>query len=34
MFLDKYNEENPSKKMDRVLFDDELNHMLKINRLM
>ena len=34
MFLDKYNEENPSKKMDLVLFDDALKHMLKINRLM
>ena len=34
MFLDKYNEENPSKKMDLVLFDDALKHMLKINQLM
>ena len=34
MFLDKYNEENPSKKMDLVFFDDALKHMIKINRLM
>jgi len=34
MFLDKYNEENPSRKMDLILFDDALKHLLKINRLM
>lgn len=33
MFLDKYNEENPSKKMELVLFEDALKHMLRINRL-
>ena len=34
MFLDKYNEENPSRKMDLVLFDDALKHLMRLNRLM
>lgn len=33
MFLNKYNEENPSKKMDLVLFEDALKHLLRINRI-
>lgn len=33
MFLQKYNEEYPSKKMELVLFEDALKHMLRINRL-
>lgn len=33
-FLDKYNVEFPSKKMELVLFDDALEHLLRINRLM
>jgi dynein heavy chain len=33
-FLDRYNYENPSKKMELVLFNDALEHMLRINRLM
>jgi len=33
-FLDRYNFENPSKKMELVLFNDALEHMLRINRLM
>jgi len=33
MFLDKYNEEYPSKKMELVLFEDALKHMLRISRL-
>jgi dynein heavy chain len=33
MFLQKYNEENPSKPMDLVLFEDALKHLLRINRL-
>ncbi|KAJ1453028.1 P-loop containing dynein motor region D4-domain-containing protein [Pelagophyceae sp. CCMP2097] len=33
-FLDKYNEENSSRKMDLVLFDDALKHLLRLNRLM
>jgi len=32
-FLDKYNEEFPSKKMNLVLFDDALAHLLRLNRL-
>ena len=34
MFLDKYNEENPSKKMDFGFVRRALKHMIKINRLM
>lgn len=33
-FLQKYNEEYPSKKMELVLFEDALKHMLRINRLL
>jgi dynein heavy chain len=33
-FLEKYNTEYPSKRMDLVLFDDALEHLLRINRLM
>ena len=33
-FLDRYNIENPSKKMELVLFNDALEHLLRINRLM
>ena len=33
MFLDKYNEEYPSKKMELVLFEDALKHMIRISRL-
>jgi len=33
-FLDKYNMEFPSKKMELVLFNDALEHLLRINRLM
>ena len=33
LFLEKYNEENPSKKMELVLFEDALKHMLRISRL-
>jgi len=32
-FLDKYNEEFPSKPMNLVLFDDALAHLLRLNRL-
>lgn len=32
-FLQKYNEEFPAKKMELVLFEDALKHMLRINRL-
>ena len=32
MFLDKYNEEFPSKRMELVLFEDALKHMLRISR--
>jgi len=31
--LKEYNEENPAKKMDLVLFDDALGHMLRISRI-
>ena len=34
MFLDKYNEEYPSKQMELVLFEDALKHMLRISRLL
>ncbi|KAH8056491.1 dynein light chain binding protein [Aureococcus anophagefferens] len=34
MFLDKYNEDYPSRKMELVLFDDALKHLLRLNRLM
>lgn len=33
-FLEKYNSEFPSKRMDLVLFNDALEHLLRINRLM
>lgn len=33
MFLDKYNEQFPSKRMELVLFEDALKHMLRISRL-
>lgn len=33
MFLEKYNQENSSKKMELVLFEDALKHLLRINRL-
>ena len=33
MFLEKYNEEYPSRRMELVLFEDALKHMLRINRL-
>lgn len=33
-FLDRFNTEFPSKKMDLVLFDDALEHLLRLNRLM
>jgi len=33
-FLEKFNAEYPAKKMDLVLFDDALEHLLRINRLM
>ena len=33
-FLRKYNEENPRQKMDLVLFEDAIRHLLSINRLM
>jgi len=32
--LEKFNAEYPAKKMDLVLFDDALEHLLRINRLM
>jgi dynein heavy chain len=32
-FLSKYNETYPSKRMDLVLFDDALKHLLRISRL-
>ena len=33
-FLEKYNTEFPDKKMELVLFNDALEHLLRINRLM
>jgi dynein heavy chain, axonemal len=33
-FLNKYNTEFPAKKMELVLFNDALEHLLRINRLM
>ena len=33
-FLEKYNAEFPAKKMELVLFNDALEHLLRINRLM
>ena len=33
-FLAKYNEDNPSQKMELVLFEDALRHLLRLNRLM
>ena len=34
IFLEKYNTEYPAKKMELVLFNDALEHLLRINRLM
>ena len=34
VFLEKYNVEFPQKKMELVLFNDALEHLLRINRLM
>ena len=34
VFLEKYNSEYPAKKMELVLFNDALEHLLRINRLM
>jgi len=31
--LRKYNRDNPSKRMDLVLFDDALEHLIKISRI-
>jgi dynein heavy chain len=31
--LEFYNEKNPSKKMNLVLFDDALSHLLRITRI-
>lgn len=31
--LDQYNQKNPSKKMNLVLFDDAIKHLLKISRI-
>ena len=33
-FLEKHNAENPAKRMELVLFNDALEHLLRINRLM
>ena len=33
-FLEKYNSDFPAKKMELVLFNDALEHLLRINRLM
>jgi dynein heavy chain len=33
-FLDKYNQDNPAKKMELVLFNDALKHLLRITRLL
>jgi dynein heavy chain len=33
-FLEKHNTDNPAKKMELVLFNDALEHLLRINRLM
>lgn len=33
-FLEKHNADNPAKKMELVLFNDALEHLLRINRLM
>ena len=33
MFLEKFNEQYPSKRMELVLFEDALKHMLRISRL-
>jgi len=34
MFMEKYNQEFPSKKLGLVLFEDALKHMLRISRLL
>ena len=34
VFLEKFNTDYPSKKMELVLFNDALEHLLRINRLM
>lgn len=34
IFLEKHNTDNPAKKMELVLFNDALEHLLRINRLM
>ena len=34
MFLKKYNAEHPSKKMDLILFEDALKHLIRISRLL
>jgi dynein heavy chain, axonemal len=34
IFLDKFNTDYPSKKMELVLFNDALEHLLRLNRLM
>ncbi len=31
--MDAYNEKNPSKKMNLVIFDDALRHLLRITRI-
>ena len=31
--LERYNTENPSKKLELVLFDDALRHLLRVSRI-
>lgn len=31
--MDRYNKENPSKKLELVLFEDALRHLLRISRI-
>ena len=33
MFLANYNEERPSERMNLILFDDALRHMLRVSRI-
>jgi len=33
MLLDKYNEKYPAKKMQLVLFEDAINHLIRISRI-